>query len=120
MLVDFGIGVLECPIDVKNENFFLIRYEETIASLQKIENKGYNLLSIWLFEFRILLRENPDLENELLSHPYLKKSPINFRGAMYRNRTEASKQITGSNIGKINYVDVISLYPYIFTYGKFP
>ena len=29
------------------------------------------------------MRENPDLENELSSHPYVKYSPINIRDALY-------------------------------------
>jgi len=60
------------------------------------------------------------LENELCSHPYVKKAPINIGDALYGGRTEASKTLQSEGWGKIRYVDVISLYPYIFKYGKFP
>ena len=73
------------------EETLLSRYEETTARLKKIENAGYNVVSIWGCEFRKLLRENPYLENEVSSHPYFKKSPLNFRDALYGGRTEATK-----------------------------
>jgi hypothetical protein len=67
------------------------RYEETLARLQKIRDADYNIVSIWGCEIRKLLRNNPGLENELGSHPYVKNSPINIRDALYRGRTEATK-----------------------------
>ena len=67
------------------------------------------------------MRENPGLENEFCSHPYVKNSPINIRDALYGGRTEATKTYYRSKgEEKIHYVDVISLYPYICKYGKFP
>jgi hypothetical protein len=92
-----------------------------MARLQKIRDAGYNVVSIWGCEFRKLLRENPGLENELSSHPYVKNSPINIRDALYGGRTEATKTWYRVKEGEeIRYVDVISLYPYICKYGKFP
>jgi hypothetical protein len=49
------------------------RYEKIIAWLQRIRDLGC--------EFRKLLQQNPGLENELSSHPYARKSPINIRDA---------------------------------------
>jgi G:T-mismatch repair DNA endonuclease (very short patch repair protein) len=57
----------------------LSRYEETMARLQRIRDAVYKVISIWVCEFKKLLRENPGLENELSSHPYVKNSPINIR-----------------------------------------
>jgi hypothetical protein len=66
------------------------------------------------------LRENPGLENELSSHPYVKNS-INIRDALYGDRTEAIKTYYRVKQGEeFHYVDVILLYPYICKYGKFP
>jgi len=48
------------------------RYDETTATLQKIENAGYKCVSIWRCEFRKLFSENPGFENELCSHSYVK------------------------------------------------
>jgi len=96
-------------------------YKETKARLQKIENAGYNDVSICGCEFTKLLSENPGVENELCSHPYVKNSPISIRDALYGGRTEATKTYYRIKEGeKIHYVDVISLYPYICKYGKFP
>jgi len=67
------------------------------------------------------LRENSDLEIELFSHSYVKYSPINIRAALYGGRTETTKTYYRVKQGEeIDYVDVISLYPYICKYGKFP
>jgi hypothetical protein len=95
--------------------------EETMARLQKIEDTGYTVVSIWGCEFRKLLRDTPSLENELCSHPYIKNAPINIRDALYGGRTEAIRTYYRVKDGEeIRYVDVISLYPYICKYGKFP
>ena len=92
-----------------------------MARLQKIKDAGYTVVSIWGGEFRKLLRNTPGLENELCSHPYVKNAPINIRDALYGGRTEASKTYYIVEDGEqIHYVDVISLYPYICKYGKFP
>jgi hypothetical protein len=73
------------------------RYKETMARLQKIKDAAYTVVWIWGCEFRKLLSENPGLENELCSHPYLKNSQINIRDALYGGRNEPQKPITGSN-----------------------
>ena len=97
------------------------RYEETTARLNKIENDGYKVVSIWECVFKKLISQNPCLEKELSSHPRLKNSPLNIRHVLYGGRTEATKtyyKIRPEE--KINYVDVFSLYPYVCKYGKFP
>jgi hypothetical protein len=80
----------------KTEETLLSRYEETMASLQKIRGAGYIVVSIWGCEFIKLLRENPGLENELSSHLYVKNSPVNIRDALYGGRTEATKNMVQS------------------------
>ena len=101
------------------EETSLSRYEETARI--KNWNTGYKVVLIWGCEVRKLLWENHGLKNELSSRPFLKNSPFNIRDALYRSRTEATKTYYKVKQGeKINYVDVISLYPYICKYGKFP
>ena len=78
-------------------------------------------MSISGYQFRKRLREIPGLQNELSSHTYVNNSPINIRDALYRCRTDATKTYYRVNQGeRIHYVDVISLYPYICKYAKFP
>jgi len=108
------------PIGSKKEKL-LSRYEETTARLHKIESAGYKVVSLWGCEFKKLINQNPGLEKELSSHPCLKNSPLNIRGSLYGGRTEATKTYYKIQQGeKINYVVVISLYPYVCKYGKFP
>jgi len=99
----------------------LFPHEETQASLQKIRDAGNKVSSMSGFAFRKLLRDNPDLKNELSSGPYVKNSPINIRDALYRGRTDATKIYYRVNQGKKSIVWMwTSLYPYIWKYGKFP
>jgi len=116
------MGVLACPIDT-SPLVTQMRHCRTgmrkQARLQKIKDAGY-VVSIWGCKFRKLLRENPGLENELCSHPYVKNSPINIQDALYGGRPEASKTYYRIKEEEIHYVNVISLYPYICKYRKFP
>ena len=75
------------------------RYEETEERLQKIKDAGYKVVSMWGCEFRKLLRENPALENELSSNPYVKNSPINIREALYGEEPKLPRHITESREG---------------------
>jgi len=51
----------------------------------------------------------------------VKNSPINIRDTLYGCRTAATKTYYRvKEEEKIHYVDVISLYPYICKYVKFP
>jgi len=110
------------PID-NTEGILLNRYEETQDRLQKIRDAGYKVISIWGCEFRKLLCDNPDLKNELCSHPYVKYFPVNIRDALYGGGTEATKtyyRVKGDE--GIHYEDVIrglrgSMWPQIYTSG---
>jgi hypothetical protein len=92
-----------------------------MAGLQKIKDGGYQVVLTLGREFRKVLLDIRGLENELISHPYVKNSPFNIRDALYGGRTEATNTLYRIEEGeKIRDVDVISLYPYICKYGKFP
>ena len=82
--------------------------------MQKIENAGYKVVSIWGCVFRKLLSENPGFENELCSHTYVKNSPVNIRDALYGGRTKATKTYYRVEEGeKIRYVVVVRLFTII-------
>jgi len=111
---------LHKPIGNTNKTL-LSRYEETQARLQKIRDAGYTVISIFGCELKNLLCDNRGPQNELCSYPYVKHSPLNIPDALYGGRTEATKTYYRVKLGEeIRYVDVISLYPYICKYGKFP
>ena len=58
---------------------------------------------------------------ELFAHLTVCKSPLCNRNALYGGRTEAMRLHWKAREGEtIQYVDVMSLYPYICKYGKFP
>ena len=104
----FWLGCLCMPyrhIPIGNTDETLqIRCEEVQARLQRMKDAGYNVALIWGCEFRKLLRENPGLENEFRSHPYVKNSPINIRDALYARITEVSKTYYRVNEGRISTV----------------
>ena len=58
---------------------------------------------------------------ELLAHPKVCKSPLCTRDALYGGRTEAMRLHYKAREGEtIQYVDVMSLYPFVCKTGKFP
>jgi hypothetical protein len=58
---------------------------------------------------------------ELKAHPMVQHSPLNTRDALYGGRTEAMR--LHYKVGEresIQYVDAMSLYPFVCKYFKFP
>ncbi|XP_057322371.1 uncharacterized protein LOC130676747 [Microplitis mediator] len=97
------------------------RYENTLATSEKISRLGYKLIEIWECEYDKLLLRDPEKASFLRSHPLLDKHPLNPRDAFFGGRTENFIQLYDAEEGeKIKYVDVCSLYPYICKTGKFP
>jgi len=57
----------------------------------------------------------------MLTHPFVRQSPICTRDALYGSRREAMRlHYKVRENETIHYVDVMSLYPYICKYFKFP
>jgi len=58
---------------------------------------------------------------ELKTHPVVQNSPLNTRDALYGGRTEAMRLHYRVGEGEsIQYVDVMSLCPFVCKYFKFP
>jgi len=91
-----------------------------MARLELITNAGYTVKVMWECEFqesRIV-----EMKPQLLTHPIGTHSPLHTRDALYGCRTEAMSRhykIEG-NRETIQYCDIMSLYPYICKYFKFP
>ena len=72
---------------------------------------------------KIRSRENIGKETRFLTHPIVRHSPLHIRDALYGGRNEALHQhykIAENEEETIRYCDVMSLYPYICKYFKFP
>jgi G:T-mismatch repair DNA endonuclease (very short patch repair protein) len=91
------------------------RYNRTMARLDQIVSAGYVCHVMWECEFDRILKENPALEK------CDNDEPIILRNSLYGGRTEATKLYckTGDKT-RIKYFDIMSLYPYICKYFKFP
>jgi len=96
------------------------RYERTMTRLEQITRVGgYEVNVQWECEFDDAGIVNQ--EPELLAHPIVLWSPLRARNALYRDRTEAMcLHYKAKKNETIKYVDVMSLYPYICKYFKFP
>jgi len=95
------------------------RYERTMSRLEQITEAGYQVEFQWECEFDYagIVNQKP----EMLTLPIEEQSPLYTRDALYGGRTEATclyYKIRGNET--IQYVDVMSLYPYICKYFKFP
>jgi hypothetical protein len=90
------------------------RYEQTMARIEQIKQAGYRVITQWECEF--------DEKPEMLVHPIIKDVPLITRDALYGGRTEAMRLHYKIREGKesVQYCDVMSLYPYICKYFKFP
>jgi hypothetical protein len=90
------------------------RYEQTMARIEQINQAGYHVITKWECEF--------DEKTEWLMHTIIKHKPLITRDALYVGRTETIRLHYKIREGKkfVHYCDVMSLYPYICKYFKFP
>jgi len=90
------------------------RYEQTMARIEQLKGVGYTVKVQWECEF-----EGAD---DLRAHPIVRHAPLNTRDALYGGRTEAMRLHYKIREGEetVQYCDVMSLYPYICKYFKFP
>ena len=87
--------------------------------IEQIALAGYIVKIQWKCEFEEskVVEEKP----ELLTHHIVKHSPLKTRDALYGGRTEAMRPHYKIDENEaIQYCDVISLYPFICKYFKFP
>jgi hypothetical protein len=94
------------------------RYEKTMNRLEQITQAGYQVETMWECRFdKDILTHHP----ELLTLPLFELEPLRTRDSLYGGRTEAMRLHYKVREGEvIRYVDIMSLYPYICKYGKFP
>jgi len=89
-----------------------------MSRLYQITRSGYLVEVQWECEFdkSDIVKEKP----ELLTHPIVQQSPLRTRDALYGGRTEAKCLYRKASENEtIQYVDIMSLYPYICKYFMF-
>ena len=89
-----------------------------MARLEQITQAGYQVEVLWECDFdKGILADHPELK----LHPVVQHSPLNTRDALYGGRTQAMRLHHKARGGEtIQYVDVMSLYSYVYKYFKFP
>ena len=103
-------------INNKNGDTLAARYEQTMARLEQITRAGYQVKVQW----KCLFDDAGIATPELLAHPTVCKTPLCTRNALCGGRTEAMRLHYKARRGEtIQYVDVMSFYPYIWKYLKF-
>ena len=109
-----------CDLETLDGDTFAERYERTMSRIEQITAAGYTVKLIWECEFEAakIVEKKP----ELLTHPIVRHSPLHNRDALYGGRTEAMRlhYKIAENNERIQYCDVMSSYPYICKYFKFP
>ena len=79
------------------------------------------MIEKWECEFLREKRENHEMRTFLESHPILINPPLDPREAFFGGRTEnIVTRYKVTDMEKICYVDVCSLYPYVLKTGTFP
>ena len=105
-------------VETLNEDTLSERYEQTMARLERITQAGYQVELEWECYFdNEIMPHHPELK----THAVVQHSPLNTRDAVYGGRTEAMRLHYKLKEGEpIQYVDVISPYPFVCKYFKFP
>ena len=89
-----------------------------MARLEQITQAGYQVELQWECDCdKGILADDPELK----LHPVVQHSSLNTRDTLYGARTAAMRLHHKARDGEtIQYVDVISLYPYVCKYFMFP
>jgi len=100
-----------------NGDTLAARYEQTMARLEQISRAGYQVKIQWDCEY-----DNAGIATpELLEHRTVCKSPLCTWDALYGCRSVGMRIIYKAREGEtMQYVDCVSISPYIFKYFKFP
>lgn len=83
-------------------------YQRTKSRLRKIKDRGYILITVWECDFRAFLRENPLIEQEIVTHSLANNPRLEPRNALLGRlyyKVDGVKE-------KIRFYDFCSLYPY--------
>ena len=115
-------GCQQCyePLTINKKNHYNMKYlfDRTSRIDQTIITHGYNLVTIWEHVFD----KNVEMKNTKLTEYDLVEPPKIRENAFYGGRTEPFKLIY--DFAKQNtrgkYIDVVSLYPTVMYYDKFP
>ena len=89
-----------------------------METLERMSGAGYTVEVVWECQFeQDHLPRHPELNN----HPILQHAPLNTGVVLYGCRTEDMLLHYATREGEtIQFFDVMSLYPYICIYSKFP
>ena len=100
-----------------NGDTIAARYDRTMARLEQIIRAGYQFKVQW----ECLFDDAGIATPEMLAYPTVCKSLLCTLDALYGGRTEAMRLHYNAREGEtIQYVDVMSLYPFVCKNGKFP
>jgi hypothetical protein len=86
--------------------------------IQRIIGAGYTVEMVWECQFdKDILPRHPELKH----HPVVQHPRLNTRDVLYGGRTEAIVLHYATREGEtIQYYDLMSMYPYVCKYSKFP
>ena len=96
----------------------VVRYETTMARLQQITQAWYQIEVLFECDFDEGVLAS---HAELKTHPIVQHGPLNTGDALYGGGTGATRLHYKIEDGEIiQYIDVMSLYPFVCKYFKFP
>ncbi|KAJ8962384.1 hypothetical protein NQ318_018368 [Aromia moschata] len=110
----------DVPLHDNQDETMNSRRESTNIRMERLRDFGYTITEIWECEFRKMLKDNGELKTFLENHAF-PPNPLNPRDCFYGGRTGNTVEYYKCKAGgKIKYVDVCSLYPWVCKRGKFP
>ena len=94
-------------------------YDATQDKVQKLTDRGYNVIQIWGCEWEHLLKTQPEIKAFVRELNFI--DPLEPREAFCGGRTNAIKLYHHITPGqKIHYIDVTSLYPWVNKKSVYP
>lgn len=89
------------------------RYQSTLAKLDLMKKRGYNVVTIWEHEFLDFLNKNKDLAKQIDAHPSMQDKPLDPYLALKGGRNESNAfYYRCSPNERMLFYDYNSLYPY--------
>jgi hypothetical protein len=94
-------------------------YKNTKSREIRLIIMGYTIISMWECEWTAQ-KQKPDIQNFIQQHDEGEFKPLNPHESFFGGRVEAFNLLVDDKKTKMNYADIVSLYPYVNATCKYP
>ena len=98
-------------------------YQKTGQRRQKLQDQGYQVIEMWEHEYDRRWNTDKEFRQKAESYNVVEMGHLNPQDCLYGDRSNATRllyDVEESKGEQIKYIDVSSLYPWVYKYKKFP